>query len=366
MDKKRNIGLDLARVVAIVLVWINHSGDFALGLDPVWMEFGGIFSIEVFFALSGFLVGRSMIRMVTAEKTGPAMKQFYINRVIRTLPLYYLALLLLWGIWKVTPPISCFLFLQNFDVEALSYFPPSWSLPIEAWFYFLIPVLMLGLVKLFSRKVSQEKAVWVAIGLLWLIPFLLRIFRVVTTDPVWDLGVRKQIFLRMDALMVGVGLAALKYDAPERYRDMGRSWGCLALSLLGIALLYGWFALDLRENFDDSNAGRILMFTLMPIFCTLLVAWLDNATWPEKLRGTILEKLICGISTMGYSVYLLHWIVFRIVAPYFANGRFLTSWLGFLLAVGLTLTLGQITYRLIEVPLDHGKRRLFREKKTLA
>lgn len=37
MNQKRNIGLDMARVLAIVLVWVNHSGNFAIGLDPVFM-----------------------------------------------------------------------------------------------------------------------------------------------------------------------------------------------------------------------------------------------------------------------------------------------------------------------------------------
>lgn len=355
MKQQRNIGLDMARVLAIVLVWINHSGCFSLGLDPAMMEFGGIFSIEVFFALSGFLVGRSMIRAATAENVGSAMKHFYVNRLIRTLPLYYLSLLLLWGLWKVMPPLSCFFFLQNFDAEALRYFPPSWSLPIEAWFYFLVPVLLLGLVKGFSRKFSEQQAVFSAIALLWLIPFLLRGFWVVSTDPVWDFGVRKQIFLRMDALMLGVALAACKLYAPERYRKLGKSPGSLLLSLVGVLALYLWFVKDLRENFNDSNAGRILMFTLMPLCCSLLVSWLDNATWPEKLRGTILETLICGISSMGYSLYLLHWILFQLVSPYFADAGFRMSWLGFLLAICLTLLLGFIAYRLIEVPLSRWK-----------
>lgn len=365
MNQKRNIGLDMARVLAIVLVWINHSGDFAIGLDPVFMEFGGVFCIEVFFTLSGLLVGRSMIRILTAERSGPALKRFYGNRLIRTLPLYYLSLLLLWGLWRVTPPLSCFFFLQNFNEEAINYFPPSWSLPIEMWFYFLIPVMLLGLVRLFSRKCSEEKAVFSAIGLLCLIPFLLRVFWVVQADPTWDFGVRKQIFLRLDSLMMGVFLAALKCYHLPRYQSLGKPIGCLLLSLLGIFSLYLWFRLDLRENFDDSNVGRIGMFTLMPFFCLMLVVWLDNATWPEKLRGTIGERVICGISSMGYSIYLLHWIVFQLVSPWFAEAGFLKSWLGFFLAIGLTLCASWATYRWIEVPLGKWKERLLPRKQAV-
>ena len=39
MNKTRNIGLDMARVAAIALVWIGHSGLFSIGLNPKVMEF---------------------------------------------------------------------------------------------------------------------------------------------------------------------------------------------------------------------------------------------------------------------------------------------------------------------------------------
>lgn len=45
-----------------------------------------------------------------------------------------------------------------------------------------------------------------------------------------------------------------------------------------------------------------MIFTLVPVLCCLLVAYLENSPLPEKLRGTFLEKGICGISSIGYSV----------------------------------------------------------------
>lgn len=159
MSKTRNLGLDMARVAAIALVWIGHSGFFSIGMNPKVMEFwGGSFCLEVFFALSGFLVGRSMILTVTSRDPGPAFKKFYINRLIRIIPLYYLVLLALWFITSQRPPLSCFLFLQNFSGEDLGYFPPSWSLPVEAWFYFLIPPVFFLLYRLFSRKQCDVSA----------------------------------------------------------------------------------------------------------------------------------------------------------------------------------------------------------------
>ena len=87
------------------------------------------------------------------------------------------------------------------------------------------------------------------------------------------------------------------------------------------------------------------------MLCCLLVAYLENSPLPEKLRGTFLEKGICGISSIGYSVYLVHYIVFQMVAPYFEGTGFLVSWLGFGLAIGISLVISYLTYRLIERPL---------------
>ena len=94
-----------------------------------------------------------------------------------------------------------------------------------------------------------------------------------------------------------------------------------------------------------------MIFTLVPMLCCLLVAYLENSPLPEKLRGTFLEKGISGISSIGYSVYLVHYIVFQMVAPYFEGTGFLVSWLGFGLAIGISLVISYLAYRLIEQPL---------------
>lgn len=128
MSKKRNIGLDIARVCAMVLVWVNHSGFFDLGLDPRYMEYGGVACIELFFVLSGFLVGRSMLQAITSENPGARLKSFYVNRLLRTLPLYYLVLVVLGMLRGQRASWLNFLFLQGFQEDALGFLPPSWSL----------------------------------------------------------------------------------------------------------------------------------------------------------------------------------------------------------------------------------------------
>lgn len=358
--KKRNIGLDFARVAAMATVWISHSSVFSLGFKPQFMEFAPIVGLEIFFALSGFLVGKSLIATVTSTHTGTSMKNFYINRFIRTIPFYYLTLLLMYIFTGVPIPLSNFFFLQNFGPYDLNFFPPSWSLPIEAWFYFLIPPIFLLLYKAFSRKHSKEKAIYLSCAVLCIVPLFLRTVHILINDPQWDYGVRKRIFLRMDALMFGVFFAAIKLFNPEKYTAITKNPFTLPISIGSILGLYGWYFVYLAEGdtFNHSPTGKILIFTFLPVFSCLLITCLENAAFFEKLRNTIWEKVICGISTVGYGVYLLHFVVFLSISPYFVGARFSVSWLGFLLAIAASIAVSFVSYWVIEIPLTKLKDKL--------
>lgn len=358
MRKQRNIGLDIARVYAMVLVWVNHSGFFDLGMDPRLMEYGGVASIEVFFVLSGFLVGRSMLQAITSPKPGNELKKFYINRLFRTIPLYYLVLLTLGFLRGQRPPLLCFLFLQGFQEDALWYLPSAWSLPIEAWFYFLIPPVMLLLYRLFSRKQEEKKAVYLSVAVIALASFLLRCGHVLLNDPLWDFGVRKQVLVRMDSPMLGVFLAAVKLYAPEKYRALGRSLLSLLTSIAGFTAMFYWFVPTLRNNIGNPDLIRIFLFSLLPIFSCLLVAWLENASWLEIFRGNIIGHLLCSISSLSYSSFLLHYPIFVWISEYFIGTSFYYSWAGFGMSIGLTLVLSWITWRFIEEPVTKLKERI--------
>src|SRR5215207_9374087 len=80
----RKIGLDVVRAIAIGLVLISHFNKK--------LEFLGVPGVELFFALSGFLIGGILYR---ALKTSPRwslddVKHFWLRRWWRTLPHYYL------------------------------------------------------------------------------------------------------------------------------------------------------------------------------------------------------------------------------------------------------------------------------------
>ena len=191
MQNQRKPGLDLIRIFSALLVIICHSGVyFSIGFSVNFVSFAGVIAVEFFFVLSGFLVGKSLIQTAASDNPGENLKRFYVNRLLRILPLYYFALILTALVTHKSIPLSCFVFLQNFRGEDLAFLSPSWSLSVEAWFYFLVPPLFCLLVKALRGKMPEEAAVWAAVGALCFAFFALRTVSAVCFAPQWDEGIR--------------------------------------------------------------------------------------------------------------------------------------------------------------------------------
>jgi peptidoglycan/LPS O-acetylase OafA/YrhL len=124
---------------------------------PAWfglLGHGGFYGVELFFVLSGFLIGRILIRYDSDLGNPGTVGVFYIRRWFRTLPLFWLFVVLnvLLEFQVKDHPISLGevlehgFFLRTFATYHPVFFPESWSLAIEEWFYLLFPAaIWLGL-----------------------------------------------------------------------------------------------------------------------------------------------------------------------------------------------------------------------------
>lgn len=118
--------------------------------------------VAIFFVLSGFLIGGILVKLLEREKpTFPVLLNFWNRRWLRTLPMYFLILIILViSTYFINPdklPSDLWKFLfffQNFTVRPPSFFGESWSLSIEEWFYFLVPLLLFGGLYIFKTKVK--------------------------------------------------------------------------------------------------------------------------------------------------------------------------------------------------------------------
>ena len=127
------------------VVLYPHFGD-ALAI----FGHGGFYGVELFFVLSGFLIGQILIRNGSDLGQAGNVAFFYVRRWFRTLPLFFLFLIVniaFERFFRAHPVgfgegLSHGFFLRNFASFQMTFFPESWSLAIEEWFYLLFPAAL--------------------------------------------------------------------------------------------------------------------------------------------------------------------------------------------------------------------------------
>ena len=157
MEIKYFKNLDGIRAIAVLMVMLSHF------LTPLHSKFNilqqllnkssmlGQLGVSLFFVLSGFLITRILLN--TKEKK-QYFKNFYVRRILRIFPLYYLFLILFYYIFpfildteipKFSQQLYYFTYLQNFAITFKwdSVGPIHfWSLAVEEHFYIFWPFII--------------------------------------------------------------------------------------------------------------------------------------------------------------------------------------------------------------------------------
>lgn len=357
MAKSRNQWLDLCRALAILMVLLSHGRVF-LRQDWPWAEylrFGGFLGVELFFVLSGFLIGGILLRL-SARNEVHWLRGFYARRWFRTLPNYYLfvlinVLLVWWGVrpgeldalWKYV------LFVQNLFGPHPLFFPEAWSLAVEEIFYLLFPAAFLLLARLTGLPAARS-VLLVAAGVI----VLSLVGRILVASSVtsWDEEIRKVVFLRFDTLMVGVLLAWIHVYRPHWLKVRG-----LATALFGIFVASAtYFALTPDTQLNQSLFAKTLYLSLAPVGCAGVLLIGIERTLPRWLE--LPGRFVARVS---YSAYLVNIPVALALVhlfgccdnPVFGN---FGMWLAFML---LTFVISHLLYEAYEKRFNAVRDRLF-------
>jgi peptidoglycan/LPS O-acetylase OafA/YrhL len=126
--------------------------------------FFGKYGVTLFFVLSGFLLFLPFAKALLFEKTWPSIRQFYLRRVFRILPAYYLSLILIVLLfqrqylqpqhWNELGLFFAF-FMDSSHATFKQLNAPFWTLAIEWQYYMLLPLLVLGM-RLIVWRVKQN------------------------------------------------------------------------------------------------------------------------------------------------------------------------------------------------------------------
>lgn len=342
-------GLDLIRALAVAMVLFTHASFLFVPLthdlqvfDAWWLP--GQLGVELFFVLSGFLIGGILAEQ--AEQGDLDVRQFWIRRWLRTLPNYYLFLVLnlvleryATGAWPHA--WSYAVFWQNLAWPTPAFYPESWSLAIEEIFYLVAPLLIV----LARGKLGRWMRPMPLIVLGILVFTAIRVGYVVHDNPSWDAGVRKVTLVRLDAIAYGViAIVAFRHFHPSL-----RTAAVLAgLGLAGTALCV-WVCLAWPR--DTSFFARTFLFNLIPLsFAALLPI---AALWKRSGLPKFAEIAVSKLALWSYALYVSHLLLLRVLLGIFGwkGSTWLECLAQSLAFAAMAIALSALVYRLYERPL---------------
>lgn len=331
--KVRIAGLDMARGLSMLIVVLVHGvGLLVMGATLYDQRVGNLlsllanFSVELFFAISGFLIGGILLRDVVPDPTPKAMGGYLAKRWLRTVPVYFVVLgaemlLIGWYYGSTPSPWKYVFFVQNFSYGTEYFFPVSWSLTIEQWSYLVLPLVMVPLTFFVARRwrLSYEWA------LLWTVLALIALFTLLRTGTAWllytpdqlDVGIRKQIPLRLDVLFYGVLIVHCKFAWPGVYRRLASLPFFLCVLLLSVLYVVFQYNDNFLVRLPDVTSYSLfhsgIGFTITDILTALLLPFLDiNPRSRGLARLPRIQSMLLFAAKYSYAVYLVHILVIRV------------------------------------------------------
>jgi peptidoglycan/LPS O-acetylase OafA/YrhL len=285
--------LDGLRAFAILSVLFFHFG--VPGFD------GGFIGVDVFFVISGFLIGRGIKADIDNQTF--SLSGYYIRRFKRIYPALLLMLLCVVSVGALA--------LRPFDVVALAkatifaafgagnihfariaenYFAEdvnrvavlhTWSLGVEEQFYILLPLIYLALAKL-RQKTSFKACIFY--GLI-IVSFIVCQYLLTANSILAFYGLPSRAW----ELLLGVVAGHSPFLVNRKYRPL---FALAGFSLILVAV----FSLTQSSPFPGLNA-------LLPVLGTVLTIIGGSA----GVGCALTRSPVVAIGKMSYSLYLWHW-----------------------------------------------------------
>ena len=374
------------RVFAILSVIQYHvtlifAGQHNIEINPDWTasSLAIFFGMDLFFVLSGFLIGSRNAHCVSVstfilhslENTGSQqLGRFYVRRIFRTFPSYYVVLAVLVLSTKLTPAQWRHLpyevayltdFLPLGETEAVMFW--GWSLALEEQFYLTVPLLFLVLTHLRSDRFRVG-----LLTLLWASALVVRLAIYYRHRPWSDVELFSSLYFRpytrYDTLVAGILLALVhRRWGPSIGRWLEAPFHRALLAVPSLGCL--WFlARPMTFAAHDSQFLRVFAWgtvTTLMYFGSLLLLLHSEGPLQRALSAPIFRH----IATLGYGVYLVHMpLCDRLIAPAAEalQRRHVTMWLVWPASIAavtlLSLAVAYAMHILIEKPSLRVRARL--------
>ncbi|MGA2962036.1 MAG: acyltransferase, partial [Candidatus Korobacteraceae bacterium] len=338
--------LDILRFFAFLMVFVTHvlpqSLRFYGGTHisrtaaRVVISFGGAgkFGVNLFFVLSAFLITSLLVRERALTGTID-LRAFYVRRILRIWPLYFLAVTIavLWryvdrGVYMDNRTAIAYLLLAGNWAELFwpnnSFMFPLWSVSVEEQFYLSWPIV--------ARIIHKRAVVWFVAALL--ISGTIGVYLISRAGfATWS-----TTFASFYSIAIGILLAYFPVDISCVWVRLLAFVSGLTV-LMSVSLAIEFLSMDDRFEFPLAAIGAGLIFV---------------SIYNAPLRS----RLLCYLGKVSYGLYVYHVMCIQLVGQA-TRGRLIGLWFPVYAAASLFLTIGvaALSYRFFESPFLRLKER---------
>lgn len=336
-------GLNGIRAIAAIAVLISHiMGDLNFfGLNQLGNSLNlASFGVTMFFTLSGFLI--TFLLLKEKEKTEEGLiniKHFYVRRILRIWPLYFLYLiicitvLIIFSINFDASQLFFYVFLlANVPLilkQSLPYLGHLWSIAVEEQFYLFWPWI---------AKVKKEKLLRSSLILLITLLTLKYLFFIINYIYVFEVPLIAITITRFYCMIIGCIAAVLYYQKSKIIDYLS--------SIYFSAFSWGVFFLAMINRFQISSSlvdHEIISIITVGIILTQI-----------RRKNYILDldsKFFDFIGKISYGIYVYHPLVIFLYIKYF--GIFVEDlWYNYLIIFILifttTVTISYVSFNFFE------------------
>lgn len=335
------------RAYAALFVVMVHTAAFSdFGRAAKVFTESGKYGVTIFFVISGFSITAAFVSSATYS-------EYLVRRLVRIWPMYMAALGLTVALhsagliadpsWKREFAVTYDAYNMVMHATLLSFLDyriansilgVEWTIPIEVFWYLLIPILL--------RRGYGWVHLVAGIVILLVLGSLLR------TALVWGLGKDGGLAAHWMPIRHGayflLGVMAFKLRAANPLADWRfRPWLAPAATLVVLAAMAS----------GSKYTGQILALGTM-----VIVAFHDD-TQPIT-RAIFVNPVVLFLGTVSYSVYLLHMPVLALVETATAGSAAMPGLAKFLVVAGITVLAATATYLAIERPTNRWGARVSR------